>query len=65
MPIELFDVDSFLSLSEKAKECRVARSGDLVKLKLRTKRRLYTLKIPASEASQVLSKVKCSVVEIE
>ncbi|MCX8204539.1 MAG: hypothetical protein N3H31_02670 [Candidatus Nezhaarchaeota archaeon] len=64
MPSEVFDIDSFLSLSERARECRVVRQGDLVKLKLRTPSRLYTLKISASQASEVLSKVKCPVVEM-
>ncbi|MEM4700251.1 MAG: hypothetical protein QXT74_04800 [Candidatus Nezhaarchaeales archaeon] len=65
MPSEVFDAETFLALSERAKECRVVRRGDLVKLKLRTPSRLYTLKAPSSQASEILSKIKCPVVEIK
>ncbi len=65
MPAEVSSLEDFLAISERARECRVVRLGDVVKLKLRTKRRLYTIKLPASEASEVLSKIKCSIVEVK
>lgn len=61
----MFDVESFLALSEKARECRVVRRGDQVKLKLRTPNRLYTLKVSASQASEILPKLKCPIVEVK
>ncbi|MEM2739263.1 MAG: hypothetical protein QXQ29_00460 [Candidatus Bathyarchaeia archaeon] len=64
MPREVFDVEEFIKLSEKAEYCLV--KGDVrygtVKLKLRTKRYLYTLKVKDKvEAEEVLKKVKCPV----
>lgn len=64
MPEEIFDVERFVKLSESASECRVKRLGDYVKLKLRTKRRLYTLKVEADKVDEVLRRVKCKVVEL-
>ena len=64
MPTEIFDVERFVELSERATECRVKRLGEYVKLKLRTKRRLYTLKVEADKADEVLKRVKCKVVEL-
>ena len=64
MPEEIFDVEKFVELSEKAVECRVKRLGDYVKLKLRTRRRLYTLKVGADEVDDIIRRVKCKVVEL-
>jgi len=64
LPEEIFDVERFVKLSESASECRVKRLGDYVKLKLRTKRRLYTLKVEADKVDEVLRRVKCKVVEL-
>jgi len=64
MPREVFDVEEFIRLSEKADYCLVksnAKDGS-VKLKLRTKKYLYTLKVKDSvEAEDVLKKVKCPI----
>jgi len=64
MPQEIFDSAKFLELAEKASECRVKRQGESVKLKLRTSRRLYTIKLPTSEANALLEKIKCEKVEL-
>ncbi|KYH37671.1 MAG: Ribosomal L38e protein family protein [Candidatus Bathyarchaeota archaeon B24] len=64
MPEEVFDVEKFVELSSHASECRVKRLGDLVKLKLRTKRRLYTIKLQAKDAEEVLKRIKCEVREV-
>jgi hypothetical protein len=50
-------------MSEKAVECRVKRSAEVVKLKLRTPRQLYTLKVEPEKATELLKQVKCEVVE--
>ncbi len=63
MPKQIYDVDRFLEMSEDAVECRVKRGGDKVKLKLRTKRYLYTLVLDPQEAEAVIQRVKCQVVE--
>jgi large subunit ribosomal protein L38e len=64
MPKELKDVDKFIELSSKATECRVKRVKETVKLKLRTIRYLYTLKVDPQGAEEIIKKIKCQVVEI-
>lgn len=64
MPREVFDVEEFVKLSETALACRVKRLKDLVKLKLRTPRTLYTIRLEAPEAEEVLKRVKCEVQEV-
>jgi len=65
MLVEVFDVEEFVKLSEKAKHCTVKRSKDVVKLKLRTGRYLYTLKVDPAKAGEILKQLKCEVREIE
>lgn len=64
MPVEITSRERFLELSETASECRVKRSKELVKLKLRTPAKLYTMKLDVSEAEETISKLKCQVVEV-
>ena len=59
MPKEIFDPDEFLALAEKARECRVKRLGDVMKLKLRTGRYLYTIKLEAAKGEELLKKINC------
>ncbi len=64
MPAEVKDVEEFVQLSERASECRVKRLGNLVKLKLRTPRRLYTIKVEEDIAEEILKRVKCPIREL-
>jgi len=64
MPVSVTDINEFLRLAEVAKECRVKRLNNEVKLKLRFKRRLYILKLPKEKANEVLKSIKCKVVEV-
>jgi len=64
LPVELFDSEEFVRLSELATECRVKRLQEIVKLKLRTPSRLYTIKLDAGKADEVLKRLKCEVVEV-
>jgi hypothetical protein len=64
MPSEITNLDQFVSLSEGALECRVKRAKDIVKLKLRTPRQLYTYKVKVDRADDVLRRLKCEVVEV-
>ena len=64
MPAEITDTDKFVGLSETAHECRVKRSKDLVKLKLRTPSQLYTLKVKVDGADDVIKRLKCEIVEV-
>jgi hypothetical protein len=50
-------------MTEDAVECRVKRSTDSVKLKLRTSRYLYTLIVEPQKAEEIIQQVKCQVVE--
>lgn len=63
MPKQIYDTDKFLEMTEDAEECRVKRSKDHVKLKLRTRSYLYTLIVEPQKAEEILQQVKCQVVE--
>ena len=65
MPVEIFDKDKFLELSGKADECRVKKNKDNTKLKLRTGKYLYTIKLAPAEADELLGKISCPKNEIE
>lgn len=64
MPVSINDVNQFLKLAEVARECRVKRLGDTVKLKLRLRRRLYVIKLPKDKAEEILKQIKCKIVEV-
>jgi ferritin-like protein len=64
MPTEISDVDKFVEISERAEYCAVKRLKDVVKLKLRTSRMLYTLKVEPSKAEEVIKKLRCEIREI-
>jgi hypothetical protein len=59
MPKEIFDADEFINLAEKASKCVVKRINGNTKLKLRTGRYLYTIKLENSEANELLNKIQC------
>ena len=64
MPAEVFDEESFIKLSEDAEVCRIKREEDVVKLKLRTSRKLYTLKMEPSRVKELIRRLKCETIEI-
>jgi len=64
MPRELFDEEKFLELAENAIHCRVKTSKDVVKLKLRTKKILYTYKTDPMSAERLLKNIQCDVIEL-
>ena len=59
MPKEVFDVDEFLALTEGAPKCTVKRLDDVTKIKVRSGRYLYTIKLEASEADGLLGRIQC------
>jgi large subunit ribosomal protein L38e len=63
MPSEIADTEEFVRISERATECRVKRLKEVVKLKLRTSGRLYTIRLDPDKAAEVLKQVKCEVIE--
>ncbi len=64
MPVEISDAALFMKIAEKAEICRVLRHNDEVKLKLRTTRKLYTMKMEAPAADKLLNDLKCKVEEL-
>ena len=64
MPEEVFDVDKFVQISERADYCDIKRLKRTVKLKLRTSRKLYTLKVDPTKAEEVVKKLRCEIREI-
>ena len=64
MPSEVTDEESFAKLSESALECRVRRAGEYVKLKLRTPKKLYTMKVASSKAEEIIKSLACEIVEV-
>lgn len=64
MPAESLDLEEFIRLSELAMECRVKRLKEIVKLKLRTPSTLYTIKLDAGRAEEIIKRLKCEVVEV-
>ncbi len=64
MPKEITNPDEFEKLSARASECRVKRLGDVTKLKLRTAGNLYTIKLEAKAADDLLAKITCTKTEL-
>ncbi len=61
MPVEVRSLEEFIRVTERAIECRVkrVRKSNVVKVKARTRRYLYTYKTTEDKLEEVLSKVKC------
>jgi len=64
MPEEVFDVDKFVQISERAEYCNIKRLKRIVKLKLRTSRKLYTLKVDPTKAEEIVKKLRCEIREV-
>lgn len=64
MPSEVFDAEKFVEISGRADYCLVKRLRDVVKLKLRTSKRLYTLKVEPAKAEEIIKKLQCEIREI-
>jgi hypothetical protein len=63
MPHELKSKDEFQKMLESATEVRVARHGDEAKVKLRTKKGLYSFKTTSEDADSLIKGTKAPVVE--
>jgi large subunit ribosomal protein L38e len=64
MPTEIFDAEKFVEISERADYCAIKRLEKIVKLKLRTSKQLYTLKVKPSEAEEIIKKLRCEIREV-
>jgi hypothetical protein len=51
-------------MSGRAEYCAVKRLKDVVKLKLRTPSKLYTLKIEPMKAEEIIKKLQCEIREV-
>ena len=64
MPLEVFDFEKFIGLSEKARYCSVKNLSNSVKFKIHTSKRLYTLQVNPTQKDEILKKLKCEVREV-
>jgi len=64
MPEEVFDTEKFIQISERAEYCNIKRLKRIVKLKLRTSRKLYTLKVDPTKAEEIIKKLHCEIREV-
>ena len=64
LPKEIFSEEEFIKISDRAVHCRVKRVKDTVKLKLRTKKSLFTFKTDPSSAERLLRDVGCDIIEL-
>ena len=64
MPIEIFEESEFLEKAKTADSCRVKRSGEVVLLKLRSKKYLYVYKTTPSKADILTSKINLEIIEL-
>jgi ferritin-like protein len=64
LPAEITDTEQFVTMSQRAEYCAVKRLKDVVKLKLRTPSKLYTLKVEPMKAEEVIKKLQCEIHEI-
>lgn len=64
MPEEIFDINKFIQIAEQAKYCSIKRLEREVKLKLRTPKKLYTLKTNPTKAEEIVKKLSCEIREI-
>ncbi len=64
LPKEILSEEKFLELADFAIHCRVKRVKDVVKLKLRTRKYLYTYKTDPNSADRLLSSISCDVIEL-
>ncbi len=65
MPTELFNEEEFLDIAQnRALECRIKKSGDTVKLKLRTPSKLFTFKTNSATAEKLLNQIEVEQIEM-
>ena len=64
MPKEILNEEKFLEISKTAQSCRVKRTGDVVKLKLRTKNTLYVFKTNPDKADILTKRLNIDIIEI-
>ncbi|MBN1329598.1 MAG: hypothetical protein JXA54_09010 [Candidatus Heimdallarchaeota archaeon] len=63
MPEEIKDLSKLDVIINQATECRVKRIGDKVKMKFRTKHKLYTIKVSVNEAEAIRARISVPIVD--
>ncbi len=67
MPVEVFDKGEFKKIAKIAEECRVKKldKEGIAKVKARTRKYLYTIKIKIDELDAFLKELECkNIVEV-
>ena len=64
MPVEIKDLSKLDEIIAKATECRVKRIGDIVKMKFRTKKTLYTIKVSVNEAEAIRARISIPIIDL-
>jgi hypothetical protein len=64
MPEEILDVDKFIQIAERAKYCNIKRLNREVKLKLRTPKKMYTIKVNPTKSEEIIKKLSCEIREL-
>lgn len=64
MPVEIHDKGEFVKISNRAIDCKIKKLGEYVKVKLRTKRKLYTIKVKANEVDELVARLKVKCTEV-
>jgi len=58
MPVEIFDENRLLELAKVAMRCKVVKYPDIIKIKVKTKRKLYTMKVEPEKGKELIEKLK-------
>ena len=64
MPVEITNEKEFLDIAKIATLCRIKKSKDTVKLKLRTPKHLFTFKTTPDRAEVLLKDIEIPQVEL-
>ncbi|MDT7864480.1 MAG: hypothetical protein RQ922_01205 [Thermoproteota archaeon] len=64
MPSEIKSKEEFLKILPRAYECRIKQGKDYVKIKLRTKSKLYTFKTTQETLNELLPMIKCQIINL-
>ncbi|MEM1533551.1 MAG: hypothetical protein QW369_02735 [Desulfurococcaceae archaeon] len=58
MPVEVKNKEDFMSIASRAVEIRVKKGREYAKVKARTKKYLYTLKVALDELDSLINELK-------
>ena len=64
IPIEIKSEKELIQIAKNASECKVLRVGDIVKIKIRGPKYLYTFKTDPNSSDSLLKKIPCKVMEL-